>query len=276
MSHAASPVRSLTPALPALLFLAVFFLLPMVLLLSRSVTDPEPGLHNFVHLASEPTYAKVILNTLLTAFVVTVTSLVLAFPIAWFMVVAGRRTSQLVMGIVVLAMWTSLLARLFALIVLLQNSGAINRFLLTLGLISEPLPLINNFAGVIIGMTYIMLPFMILPIHATLSGLDPAIAQAASVCGARPLDVLVRVLIPLATPGISTGCILVFITTLGYFVAPAMLGGPGDMMIGQLIAVQIQNNLNWGLGAAAALVLLVVTLAIYVTYMRLTGFEAKG
>ncbi|MGE0211973.1 MAG: ABC transporter permease [Parvibaculaceae bacterium] len=272
--RAAAPA-SIAPALPALLFLAVFFLLPVAMLLSRSVTDPVPGLQNFEHLASTPAYGRVLLNTLLVSFLVTVSCLVIAFPIAWFLVVSSRRVSRLVMGIIVLSMWTSLLARLFALLVLLQNSGAINGFLMAIGLISHPLPLVNNLTGVVIGLTYIMLPFMVLPIHATLSGLDPAIPQAASICGATSADVFFRVLLPLATPGISTGCILVFVTTLGYFIAPAMLGGPSDIMIGQLIVEQVQTYLNWGLGAAAALVLLVTTLTIYLVYVRVTGLDAK-
>lgn len=266
---------SIAPALPALLFLAVFFLFPVAMLLSRGVTDPAPGLQNFEHLASTPAYGRVLLNTLLVSFLVTVSCLAIAFPIAWFLVVAGRHASRLVMGIIVLSMWTSLLARLFALLVLLQNSGAINSFLMATGLISQPLPLVNNLAGVVIGLTYIMLPFMVLPIHATLSGLDPAIPQAASICGATSADVFFRVLLPLSTPGISTGCILVFVTTLGYFIAPAMLGGPSNVMIGQLIVEQVQTYLNWGLGAAAALVLLVTTLTIYLVYVRATGLDTK-
>jgi putative spermidine/putrescine transport system permease protein len=142
-----------------------------------------------------------------------------------------------------------------------------------LGIVDQPVALVNNMIGVVVGMTYIMLPFMILPLHATISAIDPALMQAAAIAGASPGRVFRRVLLPLSLPGISAGCIMVFVMSLGYYITPALLGGAKDMMIAVLIAQQIQQLLNWGLGSAAAFVLLLITLVIYFIYIRFVGFK---
>ena len=158
-------------------------------------------------------------------------------------------------------MWTNLLARTYAWMVLLQRTGVINKTLMNLGLIDQPLPLVNNLIGVTIGMTYIMLPFVILPLRGVIKAIDPSILQAASLCGATRWQCLTQVLIPLATPGIAAGALMVFVMSLGYFVTPALLGGTANMMLAELIAQFVQSLVNWGMGGAAAFVLLVVTLA---------------
>jgi putative spermidine/putrescine transport system permease protein len=263
--------RSLAPALPALVFLIVVFVLPVCVLFLRSVTEPVPGLTNYRSLLTDGVYLEVLLNTLIVSGAVTVTTLILAYPVAWLLVIVPGRVAQAVFAVILLSMWTNLLVRTYAWLVLLQDTGAINQLLMAIGLTSAPLPLVNSLTGVIIGMTYIMLPFIILPIHATMSTLDPALMQAASVAGARPATIFFRILLPLTLPGISAGCIMVFVMSLGYYITPAMLGGVRDMMIAQLIAELIQKFLNWGLGSAAAFVLLTVTLVIYFSYVRLVG-----
>jgi putative spermidine/putrescine transport system permease protein len=125
------------------------------------------------------------------------------------------------------------------------------------------LPLVNNLTGVTIGMVYIMLPFIILPLHATLRAIDPAILNAAALCGAGRWQIFRRVLVPLSAPGAAAGALMVFVMSLGYFVTPSLLGGTANMMLAGMIAQLIQSLLNWGLGGAAAFILLSVTLAIY-------------
>jgi putative spermidine/putrescine transport system permease protein len=158
--------------------------------------------------------------------------------------------------------------------VLLQNTGVINRALIGLGLISEPLPLINNLTGVVIGMTYILLPFMILPLHAAMRDLDPAILRAAALCGATRAQAFRLVLLPLLASGVAAGALMVFVMALGYYITPALLGGAANMMLAELIAQLVQSLLNWGLGAAAAFALLVVTLTLYAVQFRVFGFGA--
>ncbi|TIO21810.1 MAG: ABC transporter permease, partial [Mesorhizobium sp.] len=155
--------------------------------------------------------------------------------------------------------------------VLLQRTGVINRALMGLGVIHEPLPLINNLTGVTIGMVYIMLPFMILPLVGTLRAIDPMTLRAAALCGASPSQAFRRILLPLSLPGIAAGGLMVFVMSLGYFVTPALLGGTSNMMLAEMIAQTVQSLLNWGLGSAAAFVLLAVTMVLYAIQLRMVG-----
>ncbi|MBP0590699.1 ABC transporter permease [Paraburkholderia sp. LEh10] len=263
--------RSVRLLVPALLLLVIFFLLPVLSLLLRSVLDPTPGLQNYAQLVGSTTYLRVFGNTFLVATVVTLATLAIGFPTAWLLAIAPRKLSSLLFAILLLSMWTNLLARTFAWMVLLQQTGPINRLLMALGVISEPLTLVNNLVGVTIGMTYIMLPFLVMPLHATLRGIDASTLRAAAICGASRWQAFWRVLVPLAMPGIASGALMVFVMALGYFVTPALLGGASYMMLAELIAQLVQQLLNWGLAGAAAFVLLAVTLALYALQLRFTG-----
>lgn len=261
---------------PALAVILLFFVLPVVALLLRSILEPQFGLQNYAEVFGSTTYIRVFANTFLVAGVVTTVTLMLAFPVAWLMAMAPRRWADLLFGIIVLSMWTNLLARTYAWMVLLQRTGVINRTLMEIGLISQPLPLINNLVGVTIGMTYIMLPFMILPLHATIRTLDPSVLQAASLCGANRWQVFTRVFLPLVASGVGAGVLMVFVMSLGYFVTPSFLGGTSNMMLAELIAQLVQSLLNWGLAGAAATVLLMVTLGLYAVQIRWFGFGMQG
>ena len=263
--------RSFRLLAPALLLLVIFFLLPVLSLLLRSVLEPALGLQNYTQLLGSTTYLRVFGNTFLVTGVVTVVTVAIGFPTAWLLAIAPRKVSSLLFSILLLSMWTNLLARTFAWMVLLQATGPINRMLMALGLIHEPLALVNNLIGVTIGMTYIMLPFLVMPLHATLRSIDPSTLRAAAVCGASRWQAFWRVLVPLAMPGIASGALMVFVMALGYFVTPALLGGPSYMMLAELIAQLVQELLNWGLAGAAAFVLLAVTLSLYALQLRFTG-----
>lgn len=273
-TDASSPVRNwrgLGPALPALVLLALFFVIPVVSLLLRSVLEPQPGLQNYAELFATSTYARVFYNTFLVASVVTAVSLALGYPVAWLLAIMPQGRANLVMAIILISMWTNLLARTYAWMVLLQRTGVINTTLMKLGLIGEPLALVKNLTGVTIGMTYIMLPFVILPLYASIRALDPTTLQAAALCGAGRWQAFRRVLLPLSAPGAAAGGLMVFVMSLGYFVTPALLGGASHMMLAEMIAQLVQSLLNWGLGSAAAFVLLTVTLALYAVQIRFFG-----
>lgn len=261
-------IRSLLPGAPALLFLLIAFIGPVLGLLLRGFTEPEPGLGNFATLFGNTTYAMVLFNTFLVASLVTAFSLLLGFPVAWLMAMAPGRIGKLVFAVVLLSMWTNLLARTYAWLILLQRTGPINRILMEIGAIDAPIVMVNNLAGVVIGMTYIMIPFIVLPLHATMTAIDPTVLQAASVSGARPSAVFFRVFLPLTKSGLGAGCLMVFVMSLGYYVTPAILGGPQNMMLPQFIVQQVQTYLNWGIGSAGALILLVVTALLFIPYVR--------
>lgn len=260
-------------AMPAILLLAAFFVTPVVFLLTRSVTEPQLGLQNYAALVGSTTYAKVFFNTFLVAGVVTLVTVLIAFPVAWALAIMPGRWASVVFAIILLSMWTNLLARTYAWMVLLQQTGLINRMLKAIGLIDQPLQLTNNLIGVTIGMVYIMLPFMILPLMGVIKKIDPAILQAAALCGATKWQALTRVLVPLAAPGIASGALMVFVMSLGYYVTPSLLGGTANMMLAELIAQQVQSLVNWGMGGAAAFLLLLVTLGLYAVQLRF--FEPK-
>lgn len=260
--------RGFAPALPAILFLGLCFVLPVLSLLLRSIMEPKPGLQNYAALIVSGTYANVLENTFLISFLVTVIATLLGLPLAWFLAIAPRRLGRLVFAIVLLSMWTNLLARTYAWMVLLQDNGPINTLLTWLGLIQSPLPLYGSMAGVIIGMVYIMLPFMVISLRGPIAALDPALFQAASLCGASRLQAFTRVFLPLLRPGLAAGALIIFVMSLGYYITPSLLGGASDMMLAELIAQLVQTLLNWGLAGAASFVLLAITLALYALQMR--------
>lgn len=263
-------------AVPALLLVLAFFVLPVAALLLRSVSEPVLGLQNYAQLFGSTTYLRIFLNTFLVSSLVTLIAVVVGFPVAWMLAIMPRRWSQVVFAILILSMWTNLLARTYAWMVLLQRTGVINKWLISLGLIHEPLALVNNLVGVTIGMSYIMLPFVILPLTGVIRAIDPAILQAAALCGATRGQALRLVLLPLALSGILSGALMVFVMSLGYFVTPALLGGTANMMLAELIAQFVQSLVNWGMGAAAAFVLLVITLGLYALQLRLFGTRRMG
>lgn len=270
--QATGPVRYV---MPAFILIVLMFIVPVVMLLLRSVLEPEPGFENYATLFGSTTYLRVFTNTFLVAGIVTVAAVVIGYPVAWLLAIMPRRWSVLFLAVIVLSMWTNLLARTYAWMVLLQRTGVINRTLMDLGLIDQPLSLVNNITGVSIGMVYIMLPFIILPLMGVIKAIDPSTLRAAALCGADKWQSFVRVLLPLSLPGIAAGALMVFVMSLGYFVTPALLGGASSMMLAELIAQLVQSLLNWGLGGAAAFVLLVVTLALYYLQLRFFNPYAK-
>lgn len=254
--------------LPILLFLCIFFILPLTSLLLRSLTDPTFGMQNFEQLLATTTYIKVLYNTFLVATLVTIFSLLLGFPLAWCITLAPKGWGRLLLNVILLSMWTSLLARTYSWLVLLQSSGVINKVLITLGIIDQPLEMVHNLTGVVIGMSYIMIPFVVLPLQACMSAIDPMVLQAASICGAPAKTVFFRVFLPLCKPGLFSGALMVFVMSLGYYVTPALLGGVNNMMLPEFIIQQIQTFLNWGIASASAVVLITLTLVMFYFYLK--------
>jgi putative spermidine/putrescine transport system permease protein len=250
-------------ALPAVVFLGAFFLIPLVAMSVRSVTDPPgAGLANYEQFFAEAAYVRVLLNTFWIALLATVACLVIGYPFAYLMTIVPGRVAGLLLIAVLLPFWSSLLVRTFAWQVLLRDTGIINRFLLDLGAISEPLTLIRTTGGVIAGMTHILLPFMVLPLYAVMRRIDPEYGRAAANLGASPVSAFMRIFVPLSLPGVLAGCLLVFILALGFYITPALLGGLRDQMISQLIVQQIQQRLDWGFGTAMSVLLVGITLVI--------------
>jgi len=256
--------------LPAVVFLVVFFLAPLVTMSLRSVTDPpDAGLSNYTKFFGQEAYLRVLTNTFWIAFISTVTCLVIGYPYAYLMTIVPGRVAGLLLIAVLLPFWSSLLVRTFAWQVILRDTGIINSFLLNLGVISEPVPLIRTTLGVIVGMSHVLLPFMVLPIYAVMRRIDPEFGRAAANLGASPVRAFVRVFMPLTMPGVLAGALLVFVLALGFYITPALLGGLRDQMISQLIVQQAQQRLDWGFASAMAVLLMAITFAILFVASRM-------
>ncbi len=260
--------------LPALVLLVVLFVYPIARLLVTSVyADGQFTLEHYRRIVEVDLYLRVLRTTFVIALQVTGICLALGYPLAYFLASLRPRTARLLMILVLIPFWTSILVRTYAWMVLLQRQGVVNRWLLELGLIDEPLRMMYNRIGVLVGMSHVLLPFMVLPTYAVMRGIDRTLLRAAANLGASPVQAFLRVFLPLSLPGVAAGSLLVFILALGFFITPALMGGRTDMMIAQLIETQIRTELNFSFAAALAAVLLVITLVIFAIYNRLLGID---
>jgi putative spermidine/putrescine transport system permease protein len=243
---------------PAVAFVAIFFVVPLAEMVVRSVDEPSPS--NYSEFFDTSAYVRVLVATFRTAAIVTVCCVLLGYPYAYAMRRAGRLGFVLLSLALLLPFWSSLLVRSFAWMTLLQDTGVINRALMDVGVIDEPLNLIRNSFGVTVGMTHIMLPYMVLPLYAVMARLDLSLSEAAASLGASPLRGFRRVFLPLSMPGLFAGALLVFVLSLGFYITPVLLGGSQNVLIGQLIADQVTMNVRFGFASAIGIVLLVCTL----------------
>ncbi len=217
----------------------------------------------------------IMLRTFWIAALVTLACALIGYPYAILLAGATGWVRNLLFAAVLLPLWTSLLVRTAAWFILLQDKGLINDIFIWLGLRDSPLPLIFNRAGVIIAMTHVLLPFMVLPIYSVLIAVPNSLMPAAASLGAAPWRAFLRVLLPLSMRGVLSGMLLVFMSAIGYYITPALIGGPGDQMISSIIAYYATGSANWGMAGALGMVLLVACLLLYAVYGRLTA-EEKG
>src|SRR5262245_57962910 len=266
--------------LPARLWMGLFMTAPLVIVCVYSVLTR--GAYGGVVLPwtaenyarfFDPLYGVILVRSLAIAAAATALCLVLGFPLALFIARAQRRRG-LYLFLVILPFWTSFLVRTYAWLFLLRDTGLVNTALISLGLISEPLPLLYNTAAVLLGLVYGYLPFMILPLYATLERLDPALLEAAADLGAKPVSALFRVIVPLAAAGIRAGSILVFIPCVGAFLTPDLLGGGKTVMIGNLVQNQFTTARDWPFGSAVSLALMGIVVAMVVVFLRKEREEA--
>ena len=281
--------RSCVIALPYI-WLLLFFLAPFAIVLKISFADPvvaQPPftpffdwaagsgsrilatLDNYAFLLEDNLYWVSYLKSIKIALVATLLCLLLGFPMAYAIALAPLPWRNLLLLLVILPFWTSFLLRVYAWMVMLGKQGLINNLLLSAGLIDEPLQMLYTDGAVYLGIVYTYVPFMILPLYATLEKLDPDIHEAAADLGAKPLRVFYDVTLPLATPGIIAGSLLVFIPALGEYVIPALLGGLDSLMIGRTLYDEFFVNRDWPLASAVAIVLLLILILPIMLFQRL-------
>ena len=277
------------------LWLGLFFLVPFVIVLKISFAEAvvaQPpftalvevkdgvvslalNLKGYVFIVTDPLYAKAYLNSVELAAIATLLTLIIGYPMAYGIVRAGPRWRNILLFLVVLPFWTSFLIRVYAWIGLLRANGLINNALMGLGLIDQPLALLNTNGAVIVGIVYTYLPFMVLPLYATLERLDRSLLEAAADLGARPFAAFRQVTWPLSLPGVIAGSMLVFIPAVGEFVIPALLGGPDTLMIGSVLWNEFSVNRDWPVASAVAIVLLALLVIPIVWFQRLQAREER-
>ncbi len=220
--------------------------------------------------ADHQIYLDVFARTFTISVFVTIFALLLGYPLAYWISTLSDRRANLVMIMVLIPFWTSILVRVAAWIVILQGEGLVNKSLMSMGLISHPLPLLFNRVGVYISMTHILLPFMVLPLYSVMKSIPPTYQRAAVSLGSHPFAAFWRVYVPQTYPGIGAGALLVFILSIGYYITPALLGGPGDQMVSYYVAYFTNVSINWGMACALGALLLAATTVLYFVYGRFT------
>jgi putative spermidine/putrescine transport system permease protein len=257
---------------PSCLALILLFVVPIAYVLLLSVTDPRLTLAHYQRIFTVPLYTRVLVNTFLTSLVVTTCCLLLGYPVAYVMARRGGWVSRLLLTIVAMSFWTGFLVRTYAWLVILGSKGPVVAGYQALGLGKAPQILFTTFSSTL-GMTHILLPYMILALFAIMKKIDPSHLKAAASLGARPAAAFREVFLPLSLPGVVNGSLLVFVSCLGFFVTPVLLGTPRDMMISQLINQQIDELLAWGFASAVAVVLLAATGLVIAVYNRFAGLD---
>lgn len=262
---------------PALTILLLTMAVPMAIVILRSFADPEPGLQNYAWFFGSQTNVTVLIRTFAISAVVAMVCLIFGYPYAYALTAVGPRLRMALLLCVLVPFWVSGTVRTLAWVVILQNNGVINTALKSLGL--DPVQLIRTQTGVVIGMTQVVIPFVILPLYSAMKGIDLRLIRAATSLGAPPLKTFLTVYFPLSLPGVFAGGILAFILSLGFYITPALLGGPRSVMLSTLVQTQVSQLLDWGRGGAMAVILLGLTFAalgLAAPFMRQRHRRAGG
>ena len=277
--HASSAPRdhTLLLMLPALVVLVFMFLVPLALFFVRSFTEFEGTIAEFIDQGRDLLLSQAYLTALGTtnwiSLIVTVATLLIGYPIAYYLTTATGVGVTIVVLSIVLPYFTSVIVRTFSWMVLLGEHGLVNNVLLATGLVNEPLSLMYNRLGMLIGMSYVLLPYMVLTLYAAMRAIDPSLLRAASGLGASGFYTFRRVYFPLSLHGVLSGALIVYILSIGFFITPALMGGQHDIMIAMLIDRALEVAVDWPSAALMSLTLLVVTLALYAVYYRVTDIR---
>jgi mannopine transport system permease protein len=255
------------------MIIALAFILPLAMLLRESLFVPSVSFTHYEKVFDEPVYLRVIFRTLRISAFVTVITLLLAYPLASLMARARGLLLGLLLLSVLLPLWTSVLVRTYAWLVLLQRNGVLNEILFELGVVKAPIQFLRTEGAVVLAMSHVLLPFMVLPLYAALRAIPDDYVRAARMLGAGSLSVFRHVVLPLSLSGISSGCLMVFLLAIGFFVTPALIGGPQQMMLATLVQQQVTELLNWPFAGALVGVLLAFVLALVLLFNRVVRLD---
>lgn len=263
---------------PISIWSIVFIYMPIIILLIMSFMTKGPlgviqykfTIENYRSIL-DPVYFSVLKESVVVAFFATVLSVLMGYPFAYFMAAKKPKVSGILMILMMIPFWTNELVIVYSFVILLNNSGIVNSFLLNHGFIKEPLSMLYNNFAVIVGMIYMLMPFAILPMYSSIEKLDKGLIEASKDLGAGPIKTFLKVTLPLTSPGIFAGIILVFVPTIGYYQITDMLGGGTQMMVGNLINNQFSISRNWPFGAALSMVMAVIIIIMLFIYQKMGG-----
>lgn len=260
---------------PALILVLVIMVLPVAWLFYISFLNDEGtfSLEHYQRMIDSKSYTRIFLTTFKVSILTTFICVIIGYPLAYFLSQLPRRAAAICMITVLLPFWTSLLVRTYAWLVLLQRKGLLNTWAIDIGLWDEPLKLVHNLTGTLIGMVHIMLPFLVLPVYGSMKAIDNDYLKAASNLGATPVQAFRQVFLPLSLPGLFAGALIVFVLCLGFFVTPAVLGGGKVIMVSMRITDNIELFFNWGAASALGVVLLALTMGILYISSRLLKLD---
>jgi putative spermidine/putrescine transport system permease protein/spermidine/putrescine transport system permease protein len=263
---------------PGLILVGLIIVLPIGWLFWLSLFDEAGAFSgaNYARFFEQASYVRTFITTFKVAFLVTALCVLVGYPVTYMLSQIPRRVASICMIFVVLPFWTSVLVRTYAWLVILQRKGLVNTWLIDVGIIDRPLPLAHNFAGVVIGMTHILLPFLVLPLYASMRSIDSDYLRASMNLGAGPTATFWQVFFPLSLPGLAAGIVMVFVLCLGFFVTPALMGGGKVIMWAMRMEQTTSLYSNWGAGSALGVVLLAVTLGLLGLFQRLVGARATS
>ncbi|WP_241666797.1 ABC transporter permease [Muricoccus nepalensis] len=259
--------------LPAFLLMTAFYVAPILQVLAISFTEPQPGLGNYERLLTSESVQRVIGTTLRIGVVTTAIALLLGYALAYRIALSGPRAQRWWLLAVLVPLWISVLVRAFAWVTLLRRQGLVNQGLMAAGAIEQPLALVWNEFGIVVGMVHYMVPYAVLPMLSAMREIDPRVLAAARGLGAGRAGAFLRVFLPLSLPGVIAAGVLVFIFSLGFYITPAILGGGKTLMAAEWIKLQILDLIRWGLGAMLATVLVVAILATLAVFSRLVNLR---
>ncbi len=262
---------------PVTFWLVLFFIFPLlfILLISFATRGLYGGVEYSFTIENYTLYLKILWDSLVIAGFTTILCLIFGYPFAYIIARSPKKYRAFLLMLVMVPFWTNSLVRTYAWIVLLRTEGVINIVLMKIGLISEPLAMLYNHGAVMVGLTYTLFPFMVLPLYASIEQLDKSLLEASSDLGAKPWQTFTRITLPLTMPGVVAGALLTFIPTLGLFFIPDLMGGSKSLLIGNLIKNQFLTARDWPFGSAASMILMVLTLIFILIYLRIGG-NKKG
>lgn len=259
--------------LPLILYMSAFYIYPLLRMFILSLFSPDLTAKHYQSFFQTPTNFYSLRVTFEISLLVTSLCLLIGYPLSYYLSTCPSRKASLLFILVLIPLWTSVLVRTYAWIVILGRNGVINQILQKSGIIEQPLKLIYNRLGLTIGMVHVMMPFMVLSLYSVMVGIDRNLLKAAQNLGASPFRAFRKIFFPLSMPGILAGCILVFIISTGFFVTPALLGGPKDLMIAMIIDQAVEVLLNWEFASAASFILLFLIITIFLISGKVVGFD---